>query len=504
MANDSLERNLRDGIEAARRGDKLMARRLLQQVLQQDRTNEIALMWMASVVDTLPERRAYLEQVLRINPGNDRARQALAKLGGTPPPASKSASASASEPLPRPTTPSKTTRRRGMNPYFMAAIAVGAVMVLVLVLFLLSQPGEPEVVEQAALPTTTSSVLVALGTEESTSEPLPEPTETPTPLPTAPRVIVTLDPAMAALPPTFTPTPTPEPSATPTPSPTPEPLSSYPILFSAVKAGDVEPSLFRGAADASDLTEVGDADGYYDIALSPDSTQIAFVRRVDLPDSEEPVAQLFVAPVSDPTQVRQLTSIVNGGLEHPAWSGDGRSIVFSANVDGDYDLFRVPSDPDGEVAPEPLTTNDAQDSYPAFAPGSTDLLFVSDQNSPGFLRLFELNEQGIARPFSNITGIITEPNWSPDGSQIAYVNQRSGDPDIYVVNARGERPVQLTVGDSATERALAWSGDGQWIAFASDRNSGNRFLWYFLNVDSGEIVPLQDLAEAQSLVFLPR
>ena len=86
MASDNFERNLSEGIEAARRGDKLTARRLLQQALQQDRANETALIWMASVVDTVPEKRAYLEQVLRVNPNNERARQALERMGGAPPP----------------------------------------------------------------------------------------------------------------------------------------------------------------------------------------------------------------------------------------------------------------------------------------------------------------------------------------------------------------------------------------------------------------------------------
>ncbi|MCI0377438.1 MAG: hypothetical protein L0215_07520 [Gemmataceae bacterium] len=108
MADQHTQERLREGVEAARRGDKLTARRLLQQVLLQDRTNEVALMWMASVMDTVAERRAYLERALQINPNNDRAREALNRLGG----ASRSGGG---------TFTTAARRRGGANPYLIAA-----------------------------------------------------------------------------------------------------------------------------------------------------------------------------------------------------------------------------------------------------------------------------------------------------------------------------------------------------------------------------------------------
>ncbi len=493
MASNNLDNTLREGIEAARRGDKLTARRLLQQVLQQDRTNETALMWMASVVDTLPERRSYLEQVLRVNPANTRAREALERLGGTAPtPAPAAKSASSSTPPRPPSTPKPPSRRRNTNPYFLAAAAVAMVMVLIVALFLLSQPGaEPA-------PTAAPTEVAQQGVEVTV-----RPTVTRTRIPpTAPVIMVTLDRAQAALPPTFTPTPSPEPTATLTPSPTPLPLSSYPVVFAAVPPGSVIASLFEGLADGSGILEIGDDQGYYDMVLNPDQTQIAFARNIAPDDTPEKNWQLFTAPVSDPTDVRQITDTPNAGLEHPVWSSDGASIVYASDTDGDFDLYRVPSNPDGMAEPEALTANDAYDSYPAFPPDGDTLLFVSDMNTPGFTRMFTRSDTGLIQPFSNVGGTVTSPVYSPDGARIAYVNQQSSDPDIFVIGADGQRPFQLTVNDTADDRAPAWSDDGKWIAFASDRN-GNRFLWYFLNVESGAITPLSDLAEAQSIAFLP-
>jgi hypothetical protein len=495
VASNKLEATLREGIEAARRGDKLAARRLLQQVLQQDRGNETALMWMASVVDTLPERRAYLEQVLRINPANDRAREALERLGGTAPsraaaPPPKSASSAAPKPAPAPRRAS-----RGINPYFLAAAAIAAVMLLVIVVFLLTQSGAPPQAEVVIVPTSTAQA-------GSLTTARPTTTRTPVPPTALPVVIVTLDRTQSSLPPTFTPTPSPEPTATLTPSPTPLPLSSYPIVFAAVPPQDFLPSLFTGQADGAGIEEVGDEDGYFDIALSPDGATIAFVRDIAPADSAERDWQLFTAPVSDPTNLNRITNIESAGIEHPAWSSDGRSIVYAANVDGDYDLFRVPANPDGSAEPVALTDNDAYDSYPAFPPDGDTLLFVSDRDTPGFTRMFRLTAEGVLSPFSNVTGSVTSPVYSPDGARVAYVQRQSGDPDIFIIGADGQRPFQLTIDDTADDRSPAWSRDGRWIAFASNRN-GNRFLWYFVNTGTSAVVPLNDLAEAQSIAFLP-
>jgi len=74
--NNSLDEKLRTGIEAARRGDKVTASRLLRQVVDITPNNEVAWMWLASALDNLQERKSALEQALRINPSNARAQQA--------------------------------------------------------------------------------------------------------------------------------------------------------------------------------------------------------------------------------------------------------------------------------------------------------------------------------------------------------------------------------------------------------------------------------------------
>lgn len=78
-----------------------------------------------------------------------------------------------------------------------------------------------------------------------------------------------------------------------------------------------------------------------------------------------------------------------------------------------------------------------------------------------------------------------EPRWSPNGSKVAYHRWASfnGGPtqsDIYVMNANGTNILRLTV-DTAFDGHATWSPDGNRIAFHS-RRSGNDEIWV-MNAD---------------------
>jgi hypothetical protein len=74
------EQLLQLGIQSARQGQKQAAQMIFQQVLDLDKQNERAWLWMASVVDDRAERMRCLETVLRINPNNARAQQEMDRI----------------------------------------------------------------------------------------------------------------------------------------------------------------------------------------------------------------------------------------------------------------------------------------------------------------------------------------------------------------------------------------------------------------------------------------
>src|SRR4030042_5903502 len=83
MEDSDLKQLLRDGITAARAGQKERARELLLRVIEQNDRSEPAWLWLSGMVDDAEERRICLENVLAINPNNAAAQAGLRFLTGS-------------------------------------------------------------------------------------------------------------------------------------------------------------------------------------------------------------------------------------------------------------------------------------------------------------------------------------------------------------------------------------------------------------------------------------
>jgi GrpB-like predicted nucleotidyltransferase (UPF0157 family) len=79
-SSPNLEQLMQLGIQTARKGNKPNARMIFQQVLDADKQNERAWLWMAAVSETPEDRFRYLRTVLRINPNNQTALRELKKM----------------------------------------------------------------------------------------------------------------------------------------------------------------------------------------------------------------------------------------------------------------------------------------------------------------------------------------------------------------------------------------------------------------------------------------
>ena len=77
------------------------------------------------------------------------------------------------------------------------------------------------------------------------------------------------------------------------------------------------------------------------------------------------------------------------------------------------------------------------------------------------------------------------PAWSPDGSRIAFVSDRDGNREIYVMYANGSRPTRLTNAPASDSRP-AWSPDGSQIAFTSFRDASTAAV-FVMNADGSGV-----------------
>lgn len=156
-----------------------------------------------------------------------------------------------------------------------------------------------------------------------------------------------------------------------------------------------------------------------------------------------------------------------------AWSPDGKRIAFYSGgwnvIDADgSNLVQLTSDskiprvllPQCYFLPPLWSPNSrtlavvssSTDSWESFCPGGTRDLFKGND-----IYLIDV-ESGKYHPLlaDGSTGNI-DPAWSPDGSQIAFVSNRGGSPEIWVVNLDGSNLRQMTR-DSKQVRFPVWSG----------------------------------------------
>ena len=97
------------------------------------------------------------------------------------------------------------------------------------------------------------------------------------------------------------------------------------------------------------------------------------------------------------------------------------------------------------------------------------------------------------------------PAWSPDGTRIAF-SRREADSyyyDIYVMDADGSDPVNLTNGAPPSDLTPTWSPDGTRIAFQSSRVAPYEI--YVMNADGTGQVDLTNTSAKESWpVWSPR
>jgi TolB protein len=122
------------------------------------------------------------------------------------------------------------------------------------------------------------------------------------------------------------------------------------------------------------------------------------------------------------------------------------------------------SDFDGHNA-QAITTDAAIVAAPAWVPGRLALYYTSYKlGSPDIF--YQDLSSGQRTVFARYPGLNTSAAVSPDGSKVAMILSRSGDPNVWVCNANGSGLKQLTF-THADDSCPCWSPDGQWICFAT-------------------------------------
>ena len=104
---------------------------------------------------------------------------------------------------------------------------------------------------------------------------------------------------------------------------------------------------------------------------------------------------------------------------------------------------------------ERLTTNTATDGAPAWSPDGRSIAFMSDRDGNLEIYVMQADGTGTTRLFVNPLGY-GDFAWSPYGQSIAFISDRDGNWEMYVMQADGTGATRLTT-NPAAEWYPAWS-----------------------------------------------
>ena len=135
----------------------------------------------------------------------------------------------------------------------------------------------------------------------------------------------------------------------------------------------------------------------------------------------------------------------------------------------DSDIWRAggPNSPEAASPTRFSVSSTRNDQMPEYSPDGSQIAFTSDRS--GDLEIFRCDADGSKLQQLTKLGFALLGEWSPSGERIAFCSSGTEKIfDISVVDATGGPPRNLTQ-DEFSDACPSWSGDGRWIYFSSDR-----------------------------------
>jgi Tol biopolymer transport system component len=225
--------------------------------------------------------------------------------------------------------------------------------------------------------------------------------------------------------------------------------------------------------------------------FSPDGKKVLFSRSTDGRHWA-----LFVVParggIAQPLAAMPLPI----SATRPAWSKSGK-IAFTGEVTGQAATWIVAADGKGAHAVPTSAAGPQQIYYPSWFP---DGMHVAAMDYAKLVIKRVDIVMGIATPVTDPVQVLTGmPSVSPDGAMIAFAGQKNrGQPYderenvIWLVDAAGK--VSTLEAKPVQARAPAWSPDGKYLAFESDRGPSGQYAIFLIKRDGSGLTQLTDYA----------
>lgn len=185
------------------------------------------------------------------------------------------------------------------------------------------------------------------------------------------------------------------------------------------------------------------------------------------------------------SQINVSPDLPSSDLAFPSWSSDGSKLIFNSIEEGQAEILERPSD--GSGSSTPLVTHPSDDPHPVYRPGASDGAFVWASNRDGDNDIYYATPGTVGTPKNLTANSVsdTAPSFSPDGTKVIFASADSGDRDIFSVSIDADGDPTSTPTNISQEQAGVtpvvednpeFSPDGTEIAFNA-ATGGNEDIW---------------------------
>jgi tricorn protease-like protein len=207
-----------------------------------------------------------------------------------------------------------------------------------------------------------------------------------------------------------------------------------------------------------------------DHGLSPDGHWLA----ISHSPREDSLRYLLPAEGGEPRQVTAL-----GPSYWHGWSPDGKTLVYCARRNGEFDVYAISADGERSTEERRLTTAPGLDDGPDYTPDGRSIFFNSDRT--GRMRIWRMGADGSDQRQVTFDEEYADwfPHPSPDGQWVAFLSYDKGvqghpankDVALRIMPLVGGEPRVLArlFGGQGTINVPSWSPDSQSLAFVSYR-----------------------------------